>query len=167
MQPQVISSRALFFLSGNLLIRFQQPLSPKQLAVSGKCSKLPSSRKWRSFEIYLALASKVACHMLKLSETDRFTCWNAVTPACLIAAEAFLVLLKETSWPKTQLSDKDLIAVFNGKWNPSMSISTYVLYSFIFSNLWFLWISPSNHISIARFRQCVIWVKLRYSFRWQ
>ena len=73
--------------------------------------------------------------MLKLSEIDRFTCWNAVTPACLIAAEAFLVLLKETSWPKTQLSDKDLIAVFNGKWNPSMSISTYVLYSCIFSNL--------------------------------
>lgn len=26
--------------------------------------------------------------MIKLSEIDPFTCWNAVTPACLIAAEA-------------------------------------------------------------------------------
>ena len=41
--------------------------------------------------------------MIKLSEIDPFACWNAVTPACLIAAEALLILLKETSWPKTRL----------------------------------------------------------------
>lgn len=69
---------------------------------------------------------------IKLNEIDPFTCWNAVTPACLIAAEALLVLLKETSWPKTRLSDKDLITIFNRKWYPSRSISTYVLYSLIY-----------------------------------
>lgn len=75
---------------------------------------------------------------IKLNEIDPFTCWNAVTPACLIAAEALLVLLKETSWPKTRLSDKDLITIFNRKWYPSRSISTYVLYSLIYDFCGFL-----------------------------